>query len=216
MLRLLTFFILYSSFFTLSAQVKMRDVFAKMPDEMLPFVTTNNRLDCIDFIENGMQARVKNRVDEYVELKQMTTDYLLLQTSEVGQVEMKLFAQTDSTAVICMVETVSGPVADSYIRFFDQGWKELSLGDVQLMLSVTVQAGRPAVEAFFPSVPEEERTKVDDAINELRDLLLMEAHLSAEHDNISWTLSVEELSKDAKKAAREYVQPVVVPLFGSK
>lgn len=211
--RLLLFFILCSSFFTLSAQVKMRDVFAQMPEEMLPFVTTNNRLDCIDFIENNMQAKVKNRLDEYVELKVMLDDYLVFKTSDAGTLEMKLFPETDSTAVICMVETVAGPVLDSSIRFFDQSWKELNVSDVQSMLKVSVNAERPAVEAFFPNVPDDKRAKVNDAISELRDLQLMEAKLSAEDNNITWKLSVEALSKDAKKAAQEYVQPVKIDLI---
>ena len=42
------------------AQLKMREVFAQLPDSVLPLMTRNNRLDCIDFIENGMEARVKN------------------------------------------------------------------------------------------------------------------------------------------------------------
>lgn len=202
--RLLIFFIFYSSFFTLSAQVKMRDVFAKMPEEILPFVTENNRLDCIDFIENNMQARVKNRFDENVELKTLTDNYLLLQTSEVGKLELKLYPQTDSTAIICAVETVLGPVADSNIRFFDQSWKPVSTFDAQVR--------RPAVEAFFPNVPEDKRADIDDAMEELRDLTLMEARLSPADNTLTWTLSVAELSKDKKKAAQECVQPVVVSI----
>lgn len=211
--RQLILFVLCSSFFTAHAQVKMRDVFAKMPEEMLPFVTENNRLDCIDFIENNMQAKVKNRIDEYVELKVLCDDYLVFKTSDAGKLEMKLLPQTDSTAVICMVETVVGPLADSNVRFFDQEWKELTASEVESMLKVRVQAERPAVEAFFPDVPDEKREKVDDAINELRDLLLMEANLSAEDNSITWKLSTAELSKDVKKAAQECVQPVVVLLI---
>lgn len=200
--RLLILFVLYSSFLTLSAQVRMRDMFAKMPEEMLPFVTENNRLDCIDFIENNMQARAKNRFDENVELKKLTDNYLLFQTSEIGQLEMKLYQQTDSTAIICVVETVLGPVADSNIRFYDQSWNPVSAYDAQVR--------RPAVEAFFPNVPDEKRTDIDDALAELRDLLLMEARLSPTDNTLTWTLSVDELSKDKKKAAQECVQPVVV------
>ena len=49
---------------TLSAQeVKMRDVFAQAPDIIFPLLTKNNKLDCIDFIENKMRARVKNKFD---------------------------------------------------------------------------------------------------------------------------------------------------------
>ena len=58
---------------------KMRDVFAAMPDSVLGIMTKNNRLDCIDFIENTMAAKVHNRFDGDTELKALTVDYLELQ-----------------------------------------------------------------------------------------------------------------------------------------
>ena len=50
---------------------KMRDVFAAMPDSVLGIMTKNNRLDCIDFIENDMEAKVRNRFDG---LSRLATD----------------------------------------------------------------------------------------------------------------------------------------------
>ena len=58
---------------------KMRDVFAAMPDSVLGIMTKNNRLDCIDFIENDMEAKVRNRFDGFSVLKALTVDYLDLQ-----------------------------------------------------------------------------------------------------------------------------------------
>ena len=65
---------------------KMRDVFAAMPDSILEVMTKNNRLDCIDFIEHGMEARVRNRFDGFTQLKAMTLDYLDLQLTARCQV----------------------------------------------------------------------------------------------------------------------------------
>ena len=56
------------------AQVRMRDVFAQLPDSVLPLLTKNNRLDCIDFIENNMEARVKNRFNDHVVLEALTDE----------------------------------------------------------------------------------------------------------------------------------------------
>lgn len=200
-------FILFTFHFSILAsfaQIKMRDVFAAIPDSLLPMVTTNNRLDCIDFIENDMQARVKNKSGDFVELKKLTGDYLLFETSKVSVVEMKLFATSDSTAVICVVETVKGPASDSDISFYDQSWNPVHTFDAKVV--------RPALESFFPNVPEEKRKDVDEALNELRDMALMEARLSASENTLTWFLSVSELSKDTKKAAQECVQPVVLSL----
>ena len=38
-----------------SAQLHMREVFAQLPDSVLPLMSKNNRLDCIDFIEKSFR-----------------------------------------------------------------------------------------------------------------------------------------------------------------
>ena len=88
-MKRLLFFILHSSFFIscAMAQPMMRDVFAAMPDSVLPLVTKNNRLDCIDFIENNMEARVRNRMGEYVALEALTSTYARFRTSPLTVME---------------------------------------------------------------------------------------------------------------------------------
>ena len=95
-MKRLLFFILHSSFFIscAMAQPMMRDVFAVMPDSVLPLVTKNNRLDCIDFIENNMEARVRNRMGEYVALEALTSTYARFRTSPLTVMEMKLLPLT--------------------------------------------------------------------------------------------------------------------------
>ncbi|MBR1681945.1 MAG: DUF3256 family protein [Bacteroidaceae bacterium] len=112
--------------------IAMRDVFAAMPDSILPMVTKNNRLDCIDFIENHMEARVRNKADEYVTLEALTADYARFRTSALAVLEMKLLPVSDSTAVLCLVTTIqtgeegtSRRLEDSQIRFLASDWSPL-------------------------------------------------------------------------------------------
>jgi hypothetical protein len=84
---------------SISAQLRMRDIFAQLPDSVLPLTTRNNRLDCIDFIENGMEARVKNLFGDQVVLDSLTEDFMVLRTSEASCVEMKLFAEGTDTLI---------------------------------------------------------------------------------------------------------------------
>ena len=72
-----------------SAQ-SMRTLFVEMPDSIMPLLTKNNREDCVDFIDAGMQARVTNRLDSKSELLKFTPDYLLLKTSSSGSMQMKM------------------------------------------------------------------------------------------------------------------------------
>ncbi len=197
-LLLFTFYLLP---FTSSAQVRMRDVFAQLPDSVLPYMTRNNRLDCIDFIENGIEARVKNRFSEHVTLDSLTEDFLRLHTSTSSYVEMKLVPHAGDTA-ICVNRTYMGSTADSEVRLYTKEWKFKQC------------LPRPAVSEFL-RLPSEETTKPlsPDTMQAIRQeaeyLPLIKAALSPASNDITWTLQATELSKEYKKVAGKYLQPVV-------
>ena len=119
----------------------MKSVFVAMPDSVTPLLTKVNREDCIDFLDSNMKAIVKNRFGNVAEMKVLTDDYVLMQTSEVGTLEMKLLPLADSTKVICMVKTVNVPVADSSVRFYTSDWSQRL--DVKEFLQL------PSMDAFF-------------------------------------------------------------------
>ena len=107
------------------AAQKMRDVFAAMPDSLLEIMTRNNRLDCIDFIEHDMEARVRNRFDGFTSLRAMTLDYLDLQLTERCRVEMNLLPAEDSLNYICMVRTYAGPARESTVTLYTPEWQRV-------------------------------------------------------------------------------------------
>ena len=104
----------------------MKTVFVSMPDSILPLLTKVNREDCVDFLDSKMKAVVKNRFGKDVELKQLTEDYLQMQTSSCSEMEMKLLPLNDTVKVICMVNTVCASACDSRIDFFTLQWQPLS------------------------------------------------------------------------------------------
>lgn len=185
----------------ISAQLRMRDIFAQLPDSVLPLTTRNNRLDCIDFIENGMEARVKNLFGDQVVLDSLTEDFMVLRTSEASCVEMKLFAEGTDT-LICVNRIYMGPVADSEVKVFDTSW------------SFVRTVPRPDVARFVRSVGDIQpwTEEMADTIRMVRAeaefLPLMRATLRSASPGIVWTLQTSEFSKDIKKVAEKYLQPV--------
>lgn len=183
------------------AQVRMRDVFAQLPDSILPLMTRNNRLDCIDFIENGMEARVKNKFNDQVVLEALTEDFLLIRTSESSNVEMKLMPLGSDT-LICVNRIYFGPTEDSDVRLYDINWRFVR--NVQ----------RPEVLEFFKTVDSIRpwTPEMADTMDMIRDeatyLPLIKASLSAESSEIQWVLQSNEFSKEIKKVADRYLQPI--------
>ena len=160
----------------------MKSVFVAMPDSVTPLLTKVNREDCIDFLDSNMKAVVKNRFGNVAEMKVLTDDYVLMQTSEVGTLEMKLMPLTDSTKVICMVKTVNVPVADSSVRFYTSDWSQQL--DVKEFLQL------PSMDAFF--LPND--LLKDEAIltRKKADMHLMKAQLSKEDTSLTFTYTTPD------------------------
>ena len=160
----------------------MKTVFVAMSDSVTPLLTKVNREDCIDFLDSNMKAVVKNRFGNVAEMKVLTDDYVLMQTSEVGTLEMKLLPLADSTKVICMVKTVNVPVADSSVRFYTSDWSQQL--DVKEFLQL------PSMDAFF--LPND--SLKDEAIltRKKADMHLMKAQLSKEDTSLTFTYTTPD------------------------
>ena len=160
----------------------MKTVFVAMPDSVTPLLTKVNREDCIDFLDSNMKAVVKNRFGNVAEMKVLTDDYVLMQTSEVGTLEMKLLPLADSTKVICMVKTVNVPVAVSSVRFYTSDWSQ------QLDVKEFLQF--PSMDAFF--LPND--SLKDEAIltRKKADMHLMKAQLSKEDTSLIFTYTTPD------------------------
>ena len=177
---------------TLSAQeVKMRDVFAQAPDSIFPLLTKNNKLDCIDFIENKMRARVKNKFDTYSELTALTDNFLRIRISEKSSAEMKLVNDT----LICLVRTYYGPGADSQVFFYNTKWEPVSYN-----------LARPKADDFFQPGADGEVCGL------LRQLPLIKASLSPDDATLTWELQITDLTKTQRKTIEHSISSIAVKL----
>ena len=60
-----------------SAQdVTIRDIFKQMPDSLMPYLSQNNRLDFIDFLDSNMKAEVRNALGGLSEMMTLADDSL--------------------------------------------------------------------------------------------------------------------------------------------
>lgn len=68
----------------------MATVFKQMPDSLMPYLSKNNRLDMIDFMDAKMKAEVTNLLDGRSEMTAITDDSLSIRLSDALRVDMKL------------------------------------------------------------------------------------------------------------------------------
>ncbi len=184
---------------TAASARRMRDVFASAPDSIFPLLTTNNRLDCIDFIENAMPARVKNLMDETVELTALTDTYLSLTLSVAERIDMRLLPLADSTHYVALVRTYFGPVGESVIEFYTSDWRPLPQAK-QLVL--------PRYEDFFVQSDTLPRADLKE-FGRLFTYRLVQAALSPSAPTLTFTLSLDELPEEVRREVAPYVRPQI-------
>ena len=181
----------------------MKSVFIAKPDSITPLLTKVNKEDCVDFLDSHMKAEVKNRFDGTAEMKVLTEDYTLVQTSEIGTLEMKLLPINDSIKVVCMVKTVCASACDSNVRFYASDWsKEL---DAASFLQ------RPSADVFF--LPNDTLSEEGILIRKKADMHLMKASLSKDNPTLAFIYTTPDyLNLEDKEKLKLHLrkEPVVL------
>ncbi|MDR0537095.1 MAG: DUF3256 family protein [Tannerellaceae bacterium] len=103
----------------------MKTLFTNMPDAYIPQLEIAWRKDLIDLFQSGKEARLKNTMNGYSQLWNLTDDYIRVQTTERSSIEIKLLPLVNNTYIICMVSTVEGPAPDSRLQFYTTDWQPL-------------------------------------------------------------------------------------------
>ncbi len=191
-------FAVQASFVAL-AQSRVADLFVSMPDSVMSLLTERNRKDMVDFYNNNIQARLRNRLNEYVELDTLTDEYLHLTLSEASDAEIRLLPTADSLPpLVCLIRTVSARSRDSRVEFYDTCWHRLPW----------LQLPRPAVSDFFAVIPDSVAQMAGFAIRAVSDLPLVEIKTTQGEPIFTLSLSLAELPEEERKAVLPLMHPV--------
>ncbi|KAA6321882.1 hypothetical protein EZS27_028520 [termite gut metagenome] len=191
----------FASFF-LSAQ-EAKKLFLTMPDSFTPLLTPINRADFIDFLENKMQAQVKNKFEKRAEMTDLTLDYIRIQMTPQSTWQMKLLAVNDTTKVICAISTACAPVCDSHIHFYTTAWKELPTQDYLPKL--------PTQDDFFQTPSDSISLDEYDKIRMKTDISFIKADLSKTGNTLSFTFTtLDYIGKEETETLKNYLREVVM------
>lgn len=158
----------------------IRDVFKAMPDSLLPYLTQNHRLDFIDFMDSGMEAKVTNELGGTSVMTVLKDNYLHLRLSESSVLQIRLLPVCTPVdgmqQIICMVCTYGTSGQESAITFYSCSWSPLEMSVKVCADDLMVRPENMSVERF----------------KEVKEMLkpgLIRAELSADDDLISFSLS---------------------------
>lgn len=198
---LIALFLFFAGIDIYAQGITMREVFTQMPDSMLPYLSRNNKLDLIDFIDSGMTAEVTNEFDDKTILEKLTDNYLYLKLSPASRIEMKLLPyanKTDSVnSVICALTSFGEEAVESSIKFYTPQWLPI---DIENPLHTRYSG---LIER--PDTMNQERFAV---LRRMISPLMLVATFSPEEDKVEIKVSTIMLSAEDKKS--------IYPLLRSK
>lgn len=176
----------------------LRELFINMPDSICLLLTKNDRADFADFLDSKMRAQVKNKFGKQSEMKALTEDYLLLETTSASNLQMKLLPVNDSVDVIFVVETYKGPANDSHLTVYSTSWKELPLRNY-----ITL----PSLNDFLLVSDTIDVERKNIALKKA-DMNLMAATLLPGTNTLSFVYTtIDYMDKDAAEELRSFLKP---------
>ena len=108
---------------TSAQSVTIRDVFKQMPDSLMPYLSKNNRLDFIDFLDSGMKAEVKNQLGGTSEMIALGDDSITIRMNPSLRTDLLLM---DSTVVMIETFSVDSIYGQSRVHYFTTAWQPIA------------------------------------------------------------------------------------------
>ncbi|MBR6828139.1 MAG: DUF3256 family protein [Prevotella sp.] len=126
--RVLTFFLVMTAMVSSADSLTVRSLFQSMPDSLLPYLSRNNRLDFIDFIDSKMKAEVVNELGGTSEMTALTDDSLSIRLNAVSKVDMLLLSTTTQERTIVLIRTLGreNDLTESDVEYFTVQWQPIT------------------------------------------------------------------------------------------
>lgn len=146
--------------------------FAMAPDDVLPLLPANTRLDMLDYFNSGVRRASADAAGARAIVTESTASRLRFETGDTCRFELAVFAAGADT-IVALVETIAYPMRDSRIRWFDASWRPLAqepLATPRLADWLTREGSkrRDEAESALPFITAESVTDPEQGTVELR------------------------------------------------
>jgi len=128
-MRRILFVVTFILALDLSAQIPMSQVLKQIPASIVPYLSENNKLDMIDFLDSNMKAEVTNMLEGKTELQKLTERTAVLQLNEATRLDLRLLDVAEpvdsASQIVCLISTYGTDVRDSQLTFYSIHWRQL-------------------------------------------------------------------------------------------
>lgn len=128
------------------------DVFKLMPDSIMPYLSVNNRLDFVDFLESGMKAEVRNQLGGISEMTALTEDSLSIKMNDALKVDMLLMRLDEPVdtinQIVVVIETfmTDSIYGESSVSIYTPEWQCITKRQIPLNQEQRQRIGRTRMQ----------------------------------------------------------------------
>lgn len=185
----------------LSATMTARDAgsaqwfFAMAPDEVLPLLPANTRLDMLDYYNNGMERPSRNEAGGMAMVTSSADHRLTFEAGDSCSYELAVFT-TPRDTLVALIETVRYPMPDSRIEWFDASWQPAK-----------APVAEPTLKQWLTGEGSRHRSEVEKAIP----FITATATADPDRRTVTYTRTIDSyfLPSDAPAALR-WLRPEIV------
>ena len=176
--------------------------FAMAPDDVLPLLPVNTRLDMLDYFNSGIERPSRDAAGSRAIVTSSSNRRLTFDSGDGSSYELAVYTAGRDT-VVALVETLHYPMADSRIEWYDSHWRPM-----QPLLP------EPGLAAWLTGAGSKHRAEVEQAIP----FMTAEAATDPDAGTLTLTRTIDSyfLPADTPDALRWLRPSIVYTLRGSR
>lgn len=104
-------------------------LFIKLPDNLIPTLTSKQRYELTEYFKSGKNDSVKNLVGSNTILQKYDTAscHIIVKTSGIGTTEIKRLNTSNNSFSIAIINTISQPIMFSTLSFYNESWQRIAI-----------------------------------------------------------------------------------------
>lgn len=107
------------------AQISIKEAICRMPEEILPYITNDQKSQIQKLKESNDSMKVKNTFNGTTTINIKNNDFAEIKMSKATDMQIKLLSTGDSAQVICTIKTINSPLKESSVKFYSTNWIQL-------------------------------------------------------------------------------------------
>ena len=128
----------------------VEEAFTSMPNHLVPMLTSNMRLDMVDYYRAGSSRPTRNVLYDSSRVVYADDSRMEVALSPLSRMELALVPVKKDT-LLAVIETVSTPAEDSFVNFYTSDWQHVA-GPLQpLAADFALTPSAPVLPQFFVS-----------------------------------------------------------------